>query len=184
MIANPVMRLGRGWKNCAPARPSWLSRNHQSAVLRTPVEELLLGEDNPQDFACPQCESRYKLIREKAGLRTSNRPVRCRVCGHVLASREGEDILKYFLIFRRAAEPHGNAMAKLSMPTETAVALRVSERMLLFCVASNTDWKHPAIPGEIVTTMVVKGLIDRDTGGALTLTDRGRAVLRAMLPDL
>jgi len=75
-------------------------------------------------------------------------------------------------------------MAKLSMPTETAVALRVSERMLLFCVASNTDWKHSAIPGEIVTTMVVKGLIDRDAGGALTLTDRGRAVLRAMLPDL
>ena len=143
-----------------------------------------LGENNPQDFACPQCESRYKLIREKAGLRTSNRPVRCRVCGHVLASREGEDILKYFLIFRRAAEPRGCAMAKLNMPTEAAAALRVSERMLLFCVASNTDWKHPALPSEIVTTMVVKGLIDRDTAGALTLTDRGRAVLRAMLPDL
>ena len=54
-------------------------------------------------------------------------------------------------------------MAKLIMPAEAAEALRVSERMLLFCVASNTDWKHPAIPGEIVTTMVVKGLIDRDT---------------------
>jgi len=56
--------------------------------------------------------------------------------------------------------------------------------MLLFGVASNTDWKHPAIPGEIVTTIVVKGLIDRDIGGALTLSDRGRAVLRAMLPEL
>jgi len=75
-------------------------------------------------------------------------------------------------------------MAKLSMPTEAAAALRVSERMLLFCVASNTDWKHPAIPGEIVPTMVVKGLIDCNAGGALTLTDRGRALLRAMLPDL
>jgi hypothetical protein len=53
-------------------------------------------------------------------------------------------------------------MAKLSIPTEAAAALRVSERMLLFCVASNTDWKHTAIPGEIVTTMVVKGLITRD----------------------
>jgi hypothetical protein len=73
-------------------------------------------------------------------------------------------------------------MAKLSMPTKTAVALRVSERMLSFCVASNTDWKHPAIPGEIVTTMVVKDLIDRDAGGRLSLTDRGRAVLRVMPP--
>src|ERR1700730_16714967 len=69
-------------------------------------------------------------------------------------------------------------MAKLTAPAETAASLRVSERMLLFCVASNTDWKHTAIPGEIVTTMVVKGLSERDTGGALTPTDRGRAVLR------
>jgi hypothetical protein len=75
-------------------------------------------------------------------------------------------------------------MAKMSMPAEAAVALRVSERMLLFCVASNTDWKHPAIPAEIVTTMVIKGLIERDAEEALTLSDRGRAVLRAMLPDL
>jgi hypothetical protein len=75
-------------------------------------------------------------------------------------------------------------MAKLTMPTEAAATLSVSERSLLFCFASNTDRKHPAIPGEIVTTMVVKGLIYRDAGGALTLTDRGRGVLRAMLPHL
>jgi predicted transcriptional regulator len=65
-----------------------------------------------------------------------------------------------------------------------AATLRVSERLLLFCVASNTDWKHTTILGEIVTTLVVKGLIERDAGEHVTLTDRGRAVLRAMLPDL
>jgi hypothetical protein len=81
-------------------------------------------------------------------------------------------------------ERHGGDMAKLSIPAEAAAALRVSERMLLFCVASNTDWQHTTIPGEIVTTMVVKGLIERDAGGHLSLTDRGRAILRAMLPDL
>jgi hypothetical protein len=64
-------------------------------------------------------------------------------------------------------ERHGGDMAKLSMPAEAAAALRVSERMLLFCVASNTDWQHTTIPGEIVTTMVVKGLIERDAGGHL-----------------
>jgi hypothetical protein len=62
--------------------------------------------------------------------------------------------------------------------------LRISERLLLFCVASSTDWQRTGIPGEIVTTMVVKGLIERDNAGTLTLTDRGHAVLRAMLPDL
>jgi hypothetical protein len=36
----------------------------------------------------------------------------------------------------------------------------------------------------VVTGVVVRGLIDRDAGGALTLSDRGRSVLRAMLPDL
>jgi hypothetical protein len=33
------------------------------------------------------------------------------------------------------------------------------------------------IPSEIVTIMVVKGLIERDAGGHLALSDRGRAVL-------
>jgi hypothetical protein len=67
---------------------------------------------------------------------------------------------------------------------QAAKDLRISERLLLFCVASSTDWKRTGIPGEIVTTMVVKGLIERDNAGTLALTDWGRAVLRAMLPDL
>jgi hypothetical protein len=31
---------------------------------------------------------------------------------------------------------------------------------------------------------MVKGLVERDGGGTLALTDQGRAVLPAMLPDL
>jgi hypothetical protein len=34
------------------------------------------------------------------------------------------------------------------------------------------------------TEVVVKGLIERAVGEQLALTDRGHAVLRAMLPDL
>ena len=71
-----------------------------------------------------------------------------------------------------------------NVPAIAAAKAGFSERMLLFCVASNTDWQHTTIPGEIVTTMVVKGLIERDAGGHLSLTGRGRAILRAMLPDL
>ena len=56
--------------------------------------------------------------------------------------------------------------------------------MLLFCAASGTDWLHAGVTGENVTAMVVKGLLERDAAGAITLTDRGLAVLRAMLPDL
>jgi hypothetical protein len=75
-------------------------------------------------------------------------------------------------------------MAKLTMPTATAAGLSVRERVLLFCAASGTDWQHAGITGESVTAMVVKGLIERDAVGVITLTDRGRAVLRAMLPEL
>jgi hypothetical protein len=69
-------------------------------------------------------------------------------------------------------------------PSTTSKALSVSERVLLLCVASEIDFKHAKIAEQVVTEVVVKGLIERDADGALALTDRGRAVLRAMLPDL
>jgi hypothetical protein len=76
-------------------------------------------------------------------------------------------------------------MAKLSMPTEVAKALSIRERMLLFCIASDTDRKKAAFNDVVISRLVAKGLVDRKPGGrALSLTDLGRAVLRAMLPDL
>jgi hypothetical protein len=75
-------------------------------------------------------------------------------------------------------------MAKLKTPADAAEALTVPERLLLLCVASGIDFKHVKITERVAIEAVVKGLIDRDTGGGLILTDRGRAVLRAMLPDL
>jgi hypothetical protein len=75
-------------------------------------------------------------------------------------------------------------MAKLSMPAEAAKALSVRERVLLLCVASETNWLQAGVTGETVTATIVKGLITRDPAGILALTDRGRAVLRAMLPEL
>jgi hypothetical protein len=75
-------------------------------------------------------------------------------------------------------------MAKLSMPAEAAKALSVPERLLLFCVASEMDWRHAKIAERVVTEVVIKNLISRDAAGTLTLTDRGRVVLRAMLPDV
>ena len=44
-----------------------------------------MSQDNPRDFTCPQCESRYRLVRAKAGPGTSDQPVHCVVCGHALA---------------------------------------------------------------------------------------------------
>jgi hypothetical protein len=62
-----------------------------------------------------------------------------------------------------------------------AAALSVPERMLLFCIASDTDWQKAAITGATITAMVVNGLIDRDAAGRLTLTEHGRAALSSLL---
>ena len=70
------------------------------------------------------------------------------------------------------------------IPAAAAEALPVRERVLLFCIASRTEWQKAGVNGAVVTSALVKGLVDRDAAGALALTDRGHAVLRAMLPDL
>jgi hypothetical protein len=67
-------------------------------------------------------------------------------------------------------------------PTSDITSLEVQERILLFCVASNTDRQRAGVPEETVTRMTVKGLVSRDALGCLTLTDHGRAALRALLP--
>ena len=60
----------------------------------------------------------------------------------------------------------------------------MQERVLLFCVATGTDWQKADVAGDTTTVMVVKGLIDRDTAGRLTLTNAGRQVLRALLKNV
>ena len=37
--------------------------------------------------------------------------------------------------------------------------------MLLFCAASGTDWQRAGVTGEMVTGMIVKGLVVRDALG-------------------
>jgi hypothetical protein len=75
------------------------------------------------------------------------------------------------------------AMAKLTTPVKTAEMLSVRERVLLFCAASRTDWLQAGVTLDIVTHMLMVGLISRDAAGAVALTDRGRAVYNAMLPE-
>jgi predicted Zn finger-like uncharacterized protein len=64
-----------------------------------------MGESDLEEFTCPQCGSRYKLMRVKPGPRTTNRAVHCTVCRHSLAPRDGEDVLKYFLITGSKVRP-------------------------------------------------------------------------------
>ena len=57
-----------------------------------------MNPDHPEDFTCPQCQARYKVVRMAAEPGTSHGTVHCRVCHQPLASIEGDNILKYFLV--------------------------------------------------------------------------------------
>jgi hypothetical protein len=83
----------------------------------------------------------------------------------------------------------GADVARIKEPTEPpkrdaaigAAELTVPERVLLFCVASGTDWARAGVTGATATAMVVKGPIERDASDQLTLTKEGRAALDALL---
>jgi hypothetical protein len=65
--------------------------------------------------------------------------------------------------------------------TAPAADLSTAERVLLFCVASATEWERAGVTGATVTAMIVRGLVERDTANKLTLTVQGRAALKALI---
>ena len=75
-------------------------------------------------------------------------------------------------------------MVELALPVDEAASLSGRERVMLFCAASCTNLQQVALSREVMTGLAIKGLISRSAVGEIALTDRGRAVLRAMMPDL
>jgi hypothetical protein len=65
-----------------------------------------------------------------------------------------------------------------------ADALSMSERILLFCVGSQTSWERTAITRATVTSLIITGLIQCDPAGMLRLTKEGRASLLTMLGEV
>jgi hypothetical protein len=55
-------------------------------------------------------------------------------------------------------------------PAAQAQALSIRARLLLFFVAVRIEWERAGITRATVTTTVVKGLIERDVAGGLTIT--------------
>jgi hypothetical protein len=56
--------------------------------------------------------------------------------------------------------------------------LTVSERVLLFCLASNTDWQRAGMTHTTAQQMMIHGLVERERGASsYAMTDQGQAVL-------
>jgi hypothetical protein len=59
-------------------------------------------------------------------------------------------------------------------------SLSVSERVLLFCVASDTDPIKAGV-SSATQVMILKNLLERDRAGHLVITDFGRRVLDSLI---
>ena len=72
-------------------------------------------------------------------------------------------------------------MAKAPTIDSIATELSVPERVLLFCLASGTDWVKAGVPAITVQHLLVRNLVERDDASHVVLTDQGRAVLAALV---
>ena len=73
-------------------------------------------------------------------------------------------------------------MADKRTAESIAAELTVPERLLLFCLATDTDWQTAGITHATAQQVMVRGLIERDHAATrYALTDQGRAVLGAVL---
>ena len=76
------------------------------------------------------------------------------------------------------------AKAPNRMPAVEAATLTVREKVALFCVAADVDHAAAGIPPQAMRALEIRGLIERDHAADYALSDKGRAVLRAMLGEL
>ena len=67
------------------------------------------------------------------------------------------------------------------MPSRPQPRSPLPERILLFCLASGTDWQAASIMRVTAQHLMVRGLIERHAATRFVLTEQGRAVLAAML---
>jgi predicted Zn finger-like uncharacterized protein len=64
-----------------------------------------------RSFTCPNCQALYYVVKGERGLETVDRQVACRVCGASFPGREGDFVLKYFLL-GKAARPRGRQQTR------------------------------------------------------------------------
>jgi hypothetical protein len=64
---------------------------------------------------------------------------------------------------------------------DIAAKLSVPERVLLFCLASGTEWAKAGVTGVTTTMMLVRGLIERGRASGLKMTQQGHEVFKVLI---
>jgi len=52
-----------------------------------------------EPFKCPNCGAHYQVVITDAGPETVDRQINCRACGAPFNGRDGQFVLKYFLVW-------------------------------------------------------------------------------------
>jgi hypothetical protein len=81
--------------NCVTSHHRWIASD-QAFVKR--FDRLL--------FNCPNCDAVYRLVKAEAGPETVDRELTCRSCAAPLPAREGNFVMKYFLLRKADRPPH------------------------------------------------------------------------------
>ena len=58
----------------------------------------------PPFFRCPNCNALYQVVSAKAGPETANLEAACGICNSPFVAREGQFVLKYFLLRKAIRE--------------------------------------------------------------------------------
>jgi hypothetical protein len=74
--------------------------------------------------------------------------------------------------------------AKRDAAATIAKSLTAGEKVALFCAAADIDHAAVGVLASVMHAIEIRGLISRQHASRYVLTDDGRIVLRAMLPDL
>jgi hypothetical protein len=76
---------------------------------------MLMPSPNPPPFfRCPSCNALYQVVKAEAGPETVALEIACSVCSRPLVAREGQFVLKYFLL--RKAIPLKGPTARRAKP--------------------------------------------------------------------
>jgi hypothetical protein len=77
--------------------------------------------------------------------------------------------------------PREPRATKVPTPVTIAAGLTVAERVMLFCVTSDTDWMKAGVRAVTTRALLVKGLIERQYVLHYRLTPLGRAVFDVLV---
>jgi hypothetical protein len=56
-----------------------------------------------------------------------------------------------------------------------------NRRVLLFCLASGTEWAKAGVTGATATMRLVRGLVERDSTGGLKMTLQRHEVFKVLI---